>query len=126
MSSGGQLNYDPPERHQRIKMRSADLIHVLIGLITNAAETIDPEQQPDGTVKISMTAADTTVRFTVTDNGIHTTDEPLPREGTLASMTRPALSLARCRRLVANAGSELKIETTSREATSVSFEIDKA
>lgn len=127
--NGGRLIYDGPANLPRVTITFVELAQVLINLLNNAAQAITARPGRGGQVKLSATAAQTCVRFTVTDDGAGMDDETVAKVGTPFFSKREGgtgLGVLQVRRIVGRAGGSLDIHSTSGVGTTVTFTIPMA
>jgi signal transduction histidine kinase len=124
MAKGIEIDFNGPERLPKVMIGQTELTQVLINLGGNAIQAVP--RNALGRVTILATAGDGRVDFAVADNGPGMSAEILAKIGTPFFTTRDegtGLGVSACRRLVANAGGDFRLESMVGRGTTVHFSI---
>jgi two-component system, NtrC family, sensor kinase len=126
-STGIEISYDGPERLPQVSMSQTELTQVLINLGGNAVQAFPRSSL--GHVTIIATEDDSCVHFGIADDGPGMAPDVLARVGTPFFTTKEegtGLGVSACRRLIAKAGGEFRIDSTAGKGTTVRFSLKKA
>jgi len=127
MVKGIEIDFNGPERLPKVMIGQTELTQVLINLGGNAVQAFP--RNALGRVTILATAGNGRVDFAVADNGPGMSAEVLAKIGTPFFTTKDegtGLGISACRRLVANAGGDFRLESTVGRGTTVHFSIPVA
>jgi len=127
MAAGAIAVFDEPKGLAALGLDSAALAQVLINLLSNAAQAIQSDKSRPGRVELRIKKSESSVEFSVVDNGPGMPPETLKLAGTPFFSTRPqgtGLGVYQCRRLVEGAGGTFRIESKVGLGTTVTFSVN--